>query len=225
MEHILNNSNLKHMKKAIIAGILLIAASLSAYCQDTSKVKTKKLPPDIKNFGQYTVITDNGKITVKKNPNYDSSKVLKRDTSFRSRWDNGIVEIYTSNTDQPVIKKHFIYDLNDVASERTMSKDERMAKYNSRKGVLVVHLKPGAITVNETDLLSKFNIPEKNYNLPLYVNYEPIAKPDSLLAVPSAVLKIETVTDGDGFKFLNITTKEWDIQRKKDAGKDIGYIR
>ncbi len=211
------------MKRIIVTGIFLVAGSLSAYCQDTSKAGNKRLPPETKNYGPYIVTMDNGKITAEKNPDYDASKVLKRDTA--SSRDNGIVEIYAADTTIPVIKKYLIYDMNSISSDHLMPKEERMTKYNSRTGVLVVHLKSGVVPINENDLLNKFKVSKKNHRLPLYLDYKPIARPDDLLAIPEAVLKIEKVKDADGFQFLNITTKEWDTERKKNTGKDIIYIK
>jgi hypothetical protein len=210
------------MKKIIAAGILMIGACINTYGQAASNLTSKKLPPSTQTFGPYTVTIDDGKVTVTKNANYDASKALKRDTTT-AHYRGGIFEVYTANSTVPTIKKDLIYDVNSVSSERLMSKQERMTKYNSRAGVLLVHLKPGVIPVKEVDLLKKFNISPKNYNLPVYVDYK--SKPDDLLAIPNAVLKIETVTDADGFRFLNITTKEWDAERLKYAGQQMIYIR
>src|ERR1019366_9402811 len=103
------------MKKIIAAEILIRAACINTYGQDTSGLKNKKPLPYVQKYGPYTVtMEDNKIISVVKDPKFDWSKVLKRDTSFRSRWDSGIVEIYTYNSDQPIIKKHFIYGFNDV---------------------------------------------------------------------------------------------------------------
>src|ERR1700749_4225461 len=121
------------MKKIIVTGIFLVAAYLNACCQDTSKTGKKRLPPETRNYGPYIVTMDNGKITTEKNPDYDASKVLKRDTA-RSP-DNGIVEIYAADTTIPVIKKYLIYDMNSISSDVLMPKEERMTKYNSRAGV------------------------------------------------------------------------------------------
>ncbi|HEY5325950.1 MAG TPA: hypothetical protein VIJ27_03035 [Mucilaginibacter sp.] len=213
------------MKKIITAGLLIMFAYVNSYGQDTSKLKNKKLPPYVKVYGPYTVTVDNGKITMVKNPNFDWSKVLKRDTTtIPSKW-IGTIEIYNADSNTPILKKYLIYDLNSVSSERLMSKEERMAKYNSRAGVTVVHLKPGVIPVNIVELSSKFKVPKESVNLPLFVDFKPIANPDDLLAVPNAVLKIDVITDTDGFRFLNVVTKEWKAMIQRNAGKDIMYIR
>ena len=193
-----------------------------SYGQNTSKLNNKKLPPSVKNYGPYTVTIDDGKVTVIKNPNYDASKDLKRDTTTTHFKGIGLVEIYYANTNTPILKKYLIYDLNSVSSERAMPEEERMVKYNSRAGgVLVVHLKPGVILVNMVELLSKFKVPKESVNLPVFVNYRPVAKPDELLAIPNAVLKIDVITDIDGFRFLNVVTKEWDAEAKKYAGRPV----
>jgi hypothetical protein len=210
------------MKKIILAVTLMTVLCINTYGQDASNLKSKKLPPNKTNYGPYTVTNDDGKVTVTKNANYNASKALKRDTS---RQHKSIVEIYTANSTTPTITKHLIYDANSLSSEHLMSKQERMAKYHSRDGVLIVHLKPGIILINEIDLLNKFNISQKNYSLPVYVDYKAIKQPDGLLAISDAVLKIKTVTDADGFQFLNITTKEWDIERQKYAKEGVIQLK
>ena len=80
---------------ALITCLIFTLFIKSATAQDTTEVKSKKLPPEIKIFGPYIVTMDNGKITAKKNPNYDASKALKRDTT--TPWDNGIVEVYAAD--------------------------------------------------------------------------------------------------------------------------------
>lgn len=211
------------MKKIITTGILLLVVCINAYCQDTSKLKNKKSPLSTKNYGPYNVTVDNGKVTLTKNTGFDASKILKRDTS--SKHYKSIFEIYPANSTVPKIKKYFIYDANSVSSEVLMSKQERLTKYNSRAGVLIVHLKPGVVPIVLVDLLNQFKIAQKNFNLPVYVDYKSVANPDDLLAVSNAVLKIETVTDIDSFRFINITTKEWMAEKKKHAKEGAIYIK
>lgn len=213
------------MKTIITVIFLSLFAYVSSYGQDTSKLKNNKMQTYVKNYGAYTATMYNGKVTLTKNPNFDASKVLKRDTSFRSKWDNGIIEIYTASSEKPTIVKYFIHDLNDVSSEYSMTKKERFAKYNSTKGVNVVHLKKGIVLVRTSDLLKKFNIGGQDADLPLYINYEQPVKQNELLTVPSAVLKIDVIKDADGFRFLNVVTKAWDTERQNNSGKTTIQIR
>jgi len=213
------------MKKIIAACLLLTCVYAHSHGQDTSKIKNKKASPYVKNYGPYTLTMENGKIiSMVKNPNFDWSKVLKRDTVINTK-PLGAVEIYLSNSHTPIIRKYLIHDLSSVDSERIMSKAERTAKYNSRAGVIVIHLKNGVIPLSMNDLLKRFNISNQNADLPIFIDYKFIAKRNEILAVPEAVLKIDVIKDTDGFRFLNVTTKEWDAIQKKNAGKPIMYIR
>ncbi len=214
------------MRRIISVMLFIVLGWLNLYSQDTSVAKNKKPLPYVQRFGGYIVTMENNKfVSVVKDPNFDWSKALQRDTSFYSRWDNGIVEIYKYNSDKPIIKKYFVYYENDIVTEWVLSKEARLAKYHSKKGVLVVHLKEEVIPVNGRQLLDQFKISKKDVGIPLYINYRTIANLDELFACPDAVLRIDTIKDGDGIRFLNIVTKEWDDERKKHAGQDIIYIR
>lgn len=212
------------MKKTIIVALFLICVYGKSHGQDTSVLRNKKPLRDIKNYGPYTVITDNGKITVQKNANYTGSVISKRGMSSGLNT-NITTEIYTSNSSSPILKKYFIYDINSLSSERLMSKDERQSKYKTTAGVLVVHLKPGISLLNYSQLLSKFKIPTESSNLKLFADYKPIETPNELLAVADAVLKIDIVTDTDGTRFLNIVTKQWAAHNGKAANGNTIWIR
>ena len=160
------------MKNIILTRLLLMCAYAYSYGQDTSKLNDKKPHLSVKNYGPYTVTIDDGKVTVIKNPNYDASKDLKRDTTtIPSKW-IGSVEIYTSDNNTPILKKYLIYDRNSISSERAMQEEERMVKYNSRANVSVVHLNPGVIPVNIVELLSQFKVPKESVDLPVFVDYK-----------------------------------------------------
>ena len=212
------------MKKIITTVILMIIACINIYGQDTAKLKRKKLPPYVKNFGPYTVtINDDGKPIITKNADFDASKAVRRDTS--SIHHRSTHEVYTANATVPIMKEYLIYDRNSVISSRSMSRQETMAKYHSRAGVNVIYFKPGVMLLDKVELLDHFNVASKNYNLPLYFDYKPVANPDDLLAVPDAVSKIKAITDGDGFKFLNISTKAFDAEVLKHAGQPTIVLR
>lgn len=212
------------MKNIVMLSLLIVATCVNTYGQDTSKFKSKKFPPVVKHYGPYIVTVDNYKIvSVKKDPNFDYSKAIYRDTS--SRRFPVTSEIYTANATTPIICHNFIGTENSTSSSSMLSSDERMKKYNSWAAVDIIHLKPGVVLLNKAELFNKFNISHKNSNLPLYINYKPALNPDELLTVSDAVLKIDVRKDGDGFKFLNIITKERDARIKKEAGQNLTHIK
>lgn len=210
------------MKKIITAGLLLICAYVNSYGQDSSTPDNRKLHPNTKNYGAYTVTTDNGAMSVAKNSNFDAKRALKRDTSRRS---NSKIEIYYSGNNVPILKRLFIFDANSVSSESLMPKDDRIAKYGSQGGVLVIHLKPGVVTVGADELLSMFKVPKESVKLPIFVDYKQVGNSKDLLAIPNAVLKINVIEDTDGFEFLNVVTKSGEADRKKYAGSNIIQIK
>ncbi len=201
------------MKKITINCLLAVFAYTTAYSQDTVKPTVKKLPPYVLNGGRYNITIDNGKMTAVKNPNFDESKVLKRQLphdNFTQKF-----EIFVDGSNTPIIKKHFIDDLNSESSVTSLTKQERMAKYGSREPVEIVHLKSGVIIFTAEQLFTKFKVTKENAGLPLYLDYRPIKNPEELMGVPDAIFKIEVVTDSDGVRFLNIMTKEWKEQNDK----------
>jgi zona occludens toxin (predicted ATPase) len=214
------------MKTTIATVLFLICTYINSFGQDTSKLKNKKGHPEVKNFGAYTVTMYDGKATVTKNPNYDSSKALIRDTSTRFNFWHNLVAIYIANSNTPIFKRYLIYDLNSVSTTHILSRKEGLAKYQSRAVVDEVYLKSGIVPLNTADLLNKFSVAKKDDKLPIYVDYKlVVSSPDELLTVPDAVLKVDVIKDKDGIRFINIVTKSGDALRKKYAGQTIMHVR